>query len=451
MGRGRALALGVIALALVGAMSAVVAHSRPDAPVIRTFIVRPPDVPDGAAVDMRSGRLFVSAFDETANVGRVYLFDLRSGRLLRVIGPFSPNVGVEVDEGIGRAFVNDMSGGVAALDARTGAHLTDMVAGGDRTDMEIDARRHRVYLSNNNGDSVEMFDERTGRSLQGFYLGLSYEPVSLVVDDRTGRLVTVNRGNHSVSVLDPDAGRVLRTIVTGIYASVVAYRGQFLVTTNHGLLILDAESGRGVRTIPLRGMTDATLSLDARAGRVLVATNAGMSVVDPRRGTVVGTVPAVPRYEVAVDDRAGRAFAVDAARGIVRVLDTRGGAIVNTVAVGLHPGFPALDTRRGRVFLAAQDSTDGAGRALGVGTMTVLDARTGAVLRTVAVGVNPTGVVVDERTGQTFVVNGGGTVDVPDRWDWVPGAVRRLLPFLPPPGSRGRVVPGSISVLAAAL
>ena len=51
--------------------------------------------------------------------------------------------------------------------------------------------------------------------------------------------------------------------------------------------------------------------------------------------------------------------------------------------------------------------------------MSVLDARSGVVLRTVVVGVAPIAVAVDERSGRAVVVNAGGPVRIPDTWGQV--------------------------------
>jgi len=81
----------------------------------------------------------------------------------------------------------------------------------------------------------------------------------------------------------------------------------------------------------------------------------------------------------------------------------------------------------------------------------VLDARDGAVVHMVAVGVDPAVMRVDERTGRVFVLNKGGEVPVLDRWGWVPDWLRSAVTFLPQRTSRTHRVPGSVSVLNPSL
>ncbi len=86
---------------------------------------------------------------------------------------------------------------------------------------------------------------------------------------------------------------------------------------------------------------------------------------------------------------------------------------IRNVAVGQSPGPIAVDTRTGRVFVVNRGPLDsgygGSGNPLGAsaGSVSVLDATTGQVLRTQPVGRGPTLIAVDERLGRVFVVNRG--------------------------------------------
>jgi len=452
MRRGRlpALAAAASLLALLAGGAAAVEWRPAGGLAVRTLALglAPGEKPGGLALDASAGHLFVSTAD-ASDVGRVRVFDLYSGRLSRAIGPFTSNVGVTVAEDLGRAFVNDMSGSVTVLDTRTGAPLETMAGGGDRAAIAVDARRRHVFLTNYNGDSVSVFDARGGKELRRIYLGIFYEPDGLILDELTGHILVTSRSKRSARVVDPATGRVLRTVgVVGAFQPAVdTRRGWFLVTTDQGLLALDAASGRTLRAIHLNQTPYVALLTDTRTGQALVGGDTRTSMVDVQRGIVTRTIAVPLPYQTVVDERSRRAFIVDPVGSVVRVVDTRGGTVVRTVVVAANPGFPVLDARRERVFVTAQGTVDSAGRALGMGAVTVLDARGGTVVGTVAVGVNPSAVAVDERTGHAFVANSGGAVVVPDNWGWMPGWLRRRLPFLSPPGPRTRVVPGSVSVL----
>jgi len=185
--------------------------------------------------------------------------------------------------------------------------------------------------------------------------------------------------------------------------------------------------------------------------------NGAVTILDSATGRVVGNTPvgglALPVTPV-VDARTGRVFVANDASGTVSVLDARGGALLRTVTVGRHPFVMAVDGRSSRVFVTSLGAMDAAGRLTGPGSVSVLDAQSGMLLRTVPVGVEPAVIAVDERAGRAFVVNVAG-----DSHDTL-AAARSLVPGLswpaPPCNSYGqvstrcRLAPGSVTVLDAA-
>lgn len=124
---------------------------------------------------------------------------------------------------------------------------------------------------------------------------------------------------------------------------------------------------------------------------------------------------------VAVDERRGRATAANATGA--HLFDVRDGAMIRSYA-GMD-GVAAIDERTGRVVVTAIGPRypQGMGNPMGDGTASILDDESGAILRTVAVGLRPGLVAVDGRTGRAFVVNVGcpaprlpcGPPSAPDR------------------------------------
>jgi YVTN family beta-propeller protein len=85
--------------------------------------------------------------------------------------------------------------------------------------------------------------------------------------------------------------------------------------------------------------------------------------------------------------------------GSVNVLDLTRGTLLRTVQVSAQPGYVrlapavAVDDRTQRVFVAnSGDSTDN-------GNVSVLDAASGAVVRTVSPGAHPGSVAIDAQRG----------------------------------------------------
>lgn len=138
------------------------------------------------------------------------------------------------------------------------------------------------------------------------------------------------------------------------------------------------------------------------------------------RTVAVGTLP----WAVAIDAATGHLVVANrmtdpnglaAGQGTVSLLDATGGAVLRTVPVGPDPRAVAVDSApapaapNGRIVVANDDDA----------SLSVLDARSGRLLRTVPVGANPHAVALDAQTARAFVVNAGdGTVSVLDTRRW---------------------------------
>lgn len=150
---------------------------------------------------------------------------------------------------------------------------------------------------------------------------------------------------------------------------------------------------------PRPGALAGALLVGVAALTLAASSGAGRRFAPPRR-TAIGALP----QAVVVDARTRRAF-VAHQDGTIDVLDATTGALVRAVRVGRF-GYGqddiAIAGRAGHVFVAS------AGTTRRGTTVSVLDARSGDIIRTVAVGENPHCVVVDERRGRVFVATARG-------------------------------------------
>jgi DNA-binding beta-propeller fold protein YncE len=81
-------------------------------------------------------------------------------------------------------------------------------------------------------------------------------------------------------------------------------------------------------------------------------------------------------------------------------------ALVATIHVGPSPTVLGVDERNGRVFVLNQGRQSGP-YLTGPGTMSMLDAATGAISWTTTLGFDPYGLAVDGRNGRAFIVSAG--------------------------------------------
>jgi YVTN family beta-propeller protein len=274
----------------------------------------------------------------------------------------------------------------------------------------VDSRTGRVFVVHPYGSpGVSVLAAQSGALLRT--ISVDGVPTTVAVDEPTGRAFIGTE--RVVSMVDTRSAALVRTVHERADAIAVAPRTgwAFAAAITGRLLVLDARRGALVRTVAI-GQHVWAVVVDEQTARVFVATQGpsshgllvnsqgNVNVLDGRSGVVLRTVAlARGQYPVAAagDVQTGRVFVVVQGRGGegVSMLDARDGAILRTVAVGAYPDAVATDARAGRVFVTDMMS----------GTVSVLDARSGIVLRTVAVGRSPEGLAVDSQTERVFVAN----------------------------------------------
>ena len=168
-------------------------------------------------------------------------------------------------------------------------------------------------------------------------------------------------------------------------------------------------------TVPV-GLSPWSVAVDATVHRAFVA-NTGensLSVMDTTTGAVLQkiTVVALPTCVIA-DSFTHRAFAMNA-NADVSVVDTSSATVLRTLTLASNGGNPVqavyaeVNPESGLVLITLDDATN-------PGTLTVLSAASGAILRQVRVGSYPVGTADDGRTGHAFVANNNdGTVSMID-------------------------------------
>ena len=451
----------VLVVALAAGLAGVLTLQAEASPVIHTVTIGPPR-PLGligpVAVAGHAGRIYVGAFDGDRAYLRV--LDTSTGAALATILMPAAVEALAVDELTGHLFVATVDNSVRMIDPHGGAHLSIVNVLGP-TALTVDERGRRVYVTSSASNGCA----------NGACLGR--DGAVAVLDADSGGLlsaITLAGEGQTMAAFDPAARRLI-TIGSGTVA------GPSTVS------LVDAVAGRTLHRLRLPGVAvGPSPSFDAVAGRAFAITinvtpgstlyTCFLNVVSLRRGglirrSLIGSCP----EDMAVDDRAGLVALAEfgptkrttystptgtvtapipAGDGGVRLFDSRSGALVRTIMTGPATTAVAFDRSRGRLFVAHAGPVDGVGAYSGPGWVSVMDERTGRIVRNVAVGVGPEALVVDERAGRLIVVN-AGTVSLGQSADplgWVPAWLRGLLPFIRQAASL-RPVPSSVTVLDA--
>jgi DNA-binding beta-propeller fold protein YncE len=432
------------ALALLApvALGLLATSAWPSAPRVRSIALDAP--PDAVLLVPRSERAFV------AGTGTVSFLDLAGGRMQRYVPVGEPStlapLALALDPLTRHLFVASRTdypapSVVQMLDSRGGARLAAIPVGHEASALAVDARHERVLVADETDGTLSLLDARTGALLRTTPLGLL--PVAMAVDEHAARAFVIGPASSGAALPFTGDGEMA------------------------GLLsMLDTASGTLIRLTQV-GSGPSAVAVDQTTGRAFVACAADdtVRVLDARSGALVRTITldAAPSA-LAVDARRGRVYVASASAGTLSLLDARTGALLRTLRIDPSaslaytlPDALAVDETRDRVYLSTWGPLEQGASGLtlrGDGMLYVLDARSGAVRRQIAVGVAPQAIAVDEASGHVVVVNRGGVVSrMPDGWgeQWL-GRLRSWLPWLgrfaTPAPSLIRV-PGSVSVIAA--
>ncbi len=243
----------------------------------------------------------------------------------------------------------------------------------------------------------------------------------MAFDGRTARAFIGVRDYDvgGIAIVDLHAARLLGQIDAGgvpLALALVLARGArrvFALTaetvlTPGRLLVLDAASGAQRRAIAVAGNPNA-LALDEARQRVLVtvrtAGGAAVALYDARSLTPLARLPLEADARPLAAAAAGGQALVVTSTGRVYLIDEARARVAHVIQLEQGAALVAVDGRSGPAFVANQVSN----------TVGVIDMTSGALLRTVAVGLTPVGLGVSLATGRVLVVNAAdGTITLLD-------------------------------------
>ncbi|WP_457319921.1 YncE family protein [Stenotrophomonas sp. P5_B8] len=238
--------------------------------------------------------------------------------------------GVGVDDANGNVWVSNTRQDTLAVYRQSDLSLVHQFPVGavpHARDVVVDARHGKVFASATGEDHLSVFDAKTLKPLEPIALASGVDdekfvPMSLVLDDASGKLFTVSIGTPEAAVIDVATGKVDKVIDLGnsISASGVAFDAQQnqLYVASQGtdnLLIVDVASGKVLHDVPV-GAGALNVAFDPKAGLAYVTSRGAgtVSVVD-RSGKVVGNLDGGTFPNHVRADGKGNVFAVNKSRG----------------------------------------------------------------------------------------------------------------------------------------
>ena len=458
------VAVGLVLILLIAAGSAAAAQLADPSPVIGTVTVG--TTPVGLEVDAQTGRAYVIASGDNA----VSVLETRRGVILGTIRVGSGLTSLTLDRRERRVVLANTDtyfgeqtaqfymlrplwtgqSGVSFLDGASGRIVRTVRVGLSFAGAVADDRHGRLILGLRSEMPPYLYGDgsvgvlRDGTSTVTRLSRVPGTPLELAVDDRANRVVAVSDGHGgTLSVIDATSGQLIgRSVVEpflpGQTLAVDEQAGRAyavtadLATNTGNVYVVDTLTGKLLRTVALDSAAAAVVA-DPQTGHVFVTTLGPLTTLNRTAGVPLALQP----FSVPVSIGAGS----------VVMLDARSGVVLRTVRVGIGTGGEAIDSVHRHVLVTIVGAMDRAGAPVGAGRVGVVDARSGALLRSVPVGIAPGDIAVDETAGRALVVNTGGMVHAMDTWGWIPSQLRRHLPFVPGETASMYNVPGSVTLL----
>lgn len=262
---------------------------------------------------------------------------------------------------------------------------------------------------------VSMLNAHTGRVLSAVIVPTGTS--QMLVDDRSGHVFLSSR--DATVMLSTRTGRILAHLTwTSGNADMQALAGRlgFLyMTAGARLHQIDARTGRELRSAPLSSRPFASVVVHEGTGRIFTLDGAGLlriynagilqllQTITIHNPPPASTLPLVPVLSAAENEDA--VFLISGpTRQVVTMLDAATGAVRRTVRVPVPSAIAvALDAQTSHAFIVSSGNAGEPPYTNGV-VMTV-DMTTGRVLRTVQVGVGAGPLAVDPSTDHLFVLS----------------------------------------------
>ncbi|PKO20678.1 MAG: hypothetical protein CVU38_18820 [Chloroflexi bacterium HGW-Chloroflexi-1] len=229
------------------------------------------------------------------------------------------------------------------------------------------------------------------------------QPHGIAVDSHANLAYVANHLGGSVSVIDGEAGAVVRILSLG---SASGSNGAALDPVSGLLYVANKFTGDVSRARVADGVPPATIptgsqpdgiAVDPASGRVYVA-NFGsntISLFDGATGAIAREVGAggEPSF-IALDPDRGRFYVTHHMGATVGSYDLASGDLLKTIPTGGGPYGIALDAGRGRLYTADRDGM----------SVTIIDLTTESVIKHMPLNCTPYQVAVNPASGHLYVV-----------------------------------------------
>jgi YVTN family beta-propeller protein len=285
------------------------------------------------------------------------------------------------------------------------AILATLTVGNQATVMCADSVLRKAFVTNFGDGTLSVID------LDGLAVAATVpagsSPRRIACNEATHRIYVVNATTPgTVTVVDATTNGIVATIAVGNDPRTLG--ANFLIdevyVSNFGsstLSVIDTATNAVIATIPV-GTSPLTPSSNDKLKKTYIpsAIDGTVTVVDQKTRAVTKTIRVgnAPQY-AAVDGQHGKVYVNNVADHTVSVIDSATDSVTKTIATGIgtSSNFGSVNAVYRRYYLP--NVTDG--------TLSVIDTDADVVVATIPVGNSPVDALTDATTGDVYVVNEG--------------------------------------------
>src|SRR6266481_4290089 len=242
--------------------------------------------------------------------------------------------------------------------------------------------------------------------------------------DASGKRLFISRGTR-VMVVDPYKGSVLGEIpdTTGVHGIALAQdlgKGYTSNGRDNSITVFDLKTLKTTGKIKIEAENPDAIIYDGASQRVFAfnGRSNNATVIDATRDSVVGNIPLDGKPEFAVADGKGVVFVNSEDKNEITSIDAKKAAVIKSFPLAPcdEPSGLAMDLKSRRLFAGCHNQM-----------MAVVNADTGKVVATPAIGQGVDANAFDPETKLAFASNGDGTLtvvheDSPDKFSVVENA-----------------------------
>lgn len=287
----------------------------------------------------------------------------------------------------------------------------------------LDDAAHRLYITDTRAGSLTVLDVASDTVVGTVALNeapdavSSQKPAKASQAARSGKTSRAGKTAKPAGEDNKDGMYKYREVVLDRTHNRLYLPGMSLEAGSDGVLkVVDAHTLKVQKVVPGLGFGTTGIALDETAGKLYVSNLVGqLFVVDTDTLAVTGKfeVAADQLLNLAVDRAAGQVLAVD--QGMARLdekrqqdgiaytprgkgnqvvaIDPANGQVTRNIAVGTQPVALLPDAERNRLYVSNRDS----------GNVSIIDARTGHLLKSVDLQRHPNSLTLNPKTGEVYV------------------------------------------------